>query len=241
MPLRPRVSLRAMLLVIPAFALAAWVVRGVDDARRAARRSQCSGNLAFIALALHNYHEAYGHFPPAYLVDASGRPAHSWRVLILPFMEQGPLFNAYNFEEPWDGPNNARLAPRMPNVYACPNRDDGRDGLWTSYVALVGPDTAFPGDRPVSLRDVRDGTADTLILGEADGLKIPWMAPRDLDVRSGLTISPAGLSSKDGAGAYGIFADASRRWLPQSTKPDVLRALTTIRGGEPVGREGPSR
>jgi hypothetical protein len=76
-----------------AFALMAWLARGVLAAREAARRSQCSCNYCQILLALHNYHSQYNVFPPAYVADASGRPMHSWRVLLLPFMEQSGLYN----------------------------------------------------------------------------------------------------------------------------------------------------
>ncbi|MEZ6114117.1 MAG: DUF1559 domain-containing protein [Pirellulaceae bacterium] len=78
----------------------------VQTAREAARRSQCSSNLKQIELALHNYHDTFKSFPPAYIADANGRPMHSWRVLILPFMEQRELYDQCRFDEPWDGPNN---------------------------------------------------------------------------------------------------------------------------------------
>jgi len=84
--------------------------RLAGEANRQARGSQCSGHLCQISLALHNYHDVFGCFPPAYIADSRGRPMHSWRVLILPFMEQVALYNAYHFEEPWDGPNNRKLA-----------------------------------------------------------------------------------------------------------------------------------
>ena len=95
-------------------------------------------------MAVANYHETYGCFPPAYVADRDGKPMHSWRVLILPFLEQQELYNAYNFAEPWNGPNNRKLAGRVGNIYL-------RSGLesdqihTTSFVAVVGPQTMWRG------------------------------------------------------------------------------------------------
>lgn len=81
-----------------------------SGAREAARRAQCSNNLKQIAFSLHSYHDRYGCFPPAYIADEEGKPMHSWRVLILPFIEEQALYDRYAFTEPWDGPSNRRLA-----------------------------------------------------------------------------------------------------------------------------------
>src|SRR5690242_17032670 len=83
----------------------ALILPAVQQAREAARRSQCKNNLKQIGLALHNYHETYGGLPPAFVADDQGRPMHSWRVLILPFLGEQALYNEYNLSEPWDGPN----------------------------------------------------------------------------------------------------------------------------------------
>ena len=120
----------------------------VEKAREAARRSGCKGGLFFLRFALDNYHEAYGCFPPPYIADAEGRPMHSWRVLILPFIDQAPLYNQYRFDEPWDGPNNRQLSVRIVSndysFYHCPSDrpSTGKlDATMTSYVAVVGRET----------------------------------------------------------------------------------------------------
>ena len=96
-----------------------------------------------ILLALHNYHSEYNALPPAYVADANGKPMHSWRVLILPYMEQSALYNRYKFNEPWNGPNNITLLNSMPSIFACPSRFSNPTNL-TSYVAVTGPGTMFP-------------------------------------------------------------------------------------------------
>jgi hypothetical protein len=97
----------------------------------AARRMVCSNNLKQLGLALHNYHQTYGCFPPAYVADEDGRPMHhSWRVLVLPFLEQQQLYDQYRFDEPWDGPNNRKLAENVISIFHCP--EDGEKSPMTS-------------------------------------------------------------------------------------------------------------
>jgi hypothetical protein len=242
-----RVSMRRLLLLVVVFALIAWIGRGAQEARKAAYRACCNGNLCQIGVAFHNYHRAYGSFPPAYLTDAQGKPVHSWRVLLLPFLGEQTLYDAYKFNESWDGPNNSKLAAFMPHTYACPNhRGDFRGAAyrgtrWTSYVALVGPGTVFPGGKPVKLSEITDGPSNTIMLAEVADVDIPWMAPRDLEASPiGPVINGpgrSGISSKDGDGATFLFADGSRRWLDQRLPACTLQSLITRAGGEAVDWE----
>jgi hypothetical protein len=109
--------------------LLALLLPAVQAAREAARRTQCSNNLKQIALAFHNYHDTYKTFPPAYIPDENGRPMHSWRVLILPFLEQQALYNMYNFDEPWDSPANAMVTSTAIPVFQCASDPGG----WRDY------------------------------------------------------------------------------------------------------------
>jgi len=153
----------------------------------ASRRSQCKNNLKYIGLALHNYHESFGRFPPAFIADSNGRPMHSWRVLLLPYFDkaQAALYAKYRFDEPWDGPNNSKLADEIVAVYNCPSDAHAHgksDSTMTNYVAIVGSGTAWPGSRPTSIRDMKDGTSNTLLIAEVANSGIHWMEPRDLHV-----------------------------------------------------------
>ncbi len=218
-------------------ALFSMLVSAVQSAREAARRSQCTCNLCGIRLALLNYHDTYKTFPPAYIADASGKPMHSWRVLILPWMERSDLYNQYNFSEPWDGPNNIKLLNSIPPVFACPSWHDQTTTL-TSYVAVTGPGTIFPGERSTKFEDITDGRSNTLMVLEVANVNIPWTAPQDLDVRTmSLRINDPnrpGISSKHPGGANVVFADASTRFAHESITPENLRALFTIDGGERI-------
>lgn len=152
---------------------------GAHNAREAARAATCCGRIGEIGLAMLHYHEKYGHFPPAYVADANGRPMHSWRVLLLEFLNP-TLFQAYDFSEPWDGPKNRQLVRWMPSTYGCPSHPESQEQGFTNYVVVVGEGTVFPGTRGVSIDEVRDGRDSTILVVEAVGLNIPWTEPRDL-------------------------------------------------------------
>jgi Protein of unknown function (DUF1559) len=185
-------------------------------------------------LAVANYHQTYGCFPPAYVADRDGKPMHSWRILILPFLEQQELYRAYNFNEPWNGPNNRKLAGRIGNIYLRSGLESDRVQT-TSFVAVVGPQTAWPGSKPRSFQDLGDGTHDTLIVVEVPDGQFLWMEPRDLEFDSmSFRIndgSRRGLGSRLG-GARVVFADGSVRWLPDDYDGNKLRAMLTANGGE---------
>ena len=187
------------------------VLPAFSSAREAARRGQCSNQLKQIALALHNYYDLYQAFPPAMIRDENGRALHSWRVLILPFMEEQGLYKKYRFDEPWDGPNNRLLLAEMPRVYACPsNRRTGATGQTaTSYVAVVGPGTAWPNDRGRRFREFTDGTSNTLLVLETHGPPIPWMEPRDLSFEDAVAVLSAPEPNDYGHVHQGFFYDTS--------------------------------
>jgi prepilin-type processing-associated H-X9-DG protein len=202
-------------------------------------RSHCKNNLKQIGLALHNYADMYGSFPPAFIADKNGRPVHSWRVLILPFIEQSPLYSKYRFDEPWDGPNNSQLASAIIPLYTCPSDDHGaKDGsaTMTSYVAVVGDGTAWPEAGTTSYRDIRDGTSNTLHVVEVANSGIHWMEPRDLHVIQMAPMvnakSGQGISSRHNGGANGLICDGAVRFVPNALSAEDLRAWLTAQGGE---------
>jgi len=178
--------------------MALLLIPAIADGRRPALRNSCMNNLKQVALGLENYHAAHGTYPPAYIADASGKPMHSWRVLILPYMERLPLYHMYDFKEPWDGPNNRKLWDLMPEVYRCPGAERyahmnhqpfGKLAAnAASYVAVVGDRTAWPGTRAVSQVAITDGLSETLTMIEYSGNKHPWTAPIDLTMEEALRL-----------------------------------------------------
>ncbi|MFH1269123.1 MAG: DUF1559 domain-containing protein [Planctomycetota bacterium] len=126
-----------MVLACGGFALVG-IRTAIPAAGRAATRTQCSNNLRQIGIAMLNYHDTYGSYPPAYIPDEKGQPKHSWRVLLLPFLEQQTLYDQYDFDRPWDSPENAALGNLMPEAYRCPS-DTLSAFSETSFAMIVGP------------------------------------------------------------------------------------------------------
>ena len=230
-------SLRTMLIGVTVFALLLGIL--VPLVRRAfqeQQRAQCSNNLKQIAVALHNYHDFYKCFPFAHVCGPDGKPWHSWRMAILPFIQKNPYFEQYRFDEPWDGPNNRKLhSVVMP--YRCPAEDASAAATTTSYLAVVGPGTAWPVPGQTRFADFADGTSNSIVIVEVVDSGIHWMEPRDLKLEElELAINPKsgqGISSRHIGGACVLLADGSVRFLPSDTAPETLRMLLTIADGEP--------
>ncbi len=153
-------------------------------------------------------------------------------MLILPFIEQSELHDEYNFGEPWDGPNNRKLANRMPRMFAFHGSERGTT---TNYFAVVGDETAWPGTKPLTATDVSDGLGKTILIAENQGSEIHWMEPRDLLLADmNLTLNtPDGLSSPYDDPAA-VMLDGSIYRFRSTLRPETLRALLTINGGEPL-------
>lgn len=205
------------------------------------RSGQCGSHLKMLAHALQMYHDVYGTFPPAYVSDERGRQMHSWRALILPYLEEADLYKAYDFSEAWDGPNNRKLLDRMPDVFRCPSHRGADEGM-TNYVAVVGRRTAWPGAQPTKQADVNDGMTETILLVEAANSDVPWTKPADLDfdamvfqvnAPSGRGIGSTHQRHRRG-GAHVVCVGGRMRFLPDSIQAEDLRGLLTIAGGEEV-------
>ncbi len=220
--------------------LVALLLPAVGAAREAARRMQCSNNLKQIALAMHNYHAVHDCFPPAYLADEDGNPMHSWRVLLLPYMEGQFIYEQYDFDQPWDSPHNRALAALMPDVYRCPSSSQIASEE-TCYMMIVGPGTISDGAGATKIEDITDGTSNTIMVVEVDPSVISsnWMEPRDLDatrisheINDG--VNP-GIGSQHPHGANVALCDGSVRYLSESMDTEVVEVMITIAGGEVLG------
>lgn len=223
---RPRFQfgLRALLVGVMLAALVcsctSVLYLAVQKAREAARGSTCKGRIFQRAIALRNYESCHNALPPAYLCDESGNPTLSWRVLILPYLESNTLYQRFDLAEPWDGPNNRPLLNGVGgHLYACPSDPDAMRCRSTSYVAVVGPNTLWPGDRPYRLehhgkdKDLKN----KILLVEIPYSNIPWTKPLDISVEEALSLfsakngfknsrHPDGLHYVTFGGAYRSFS-----------------------------------
>ena len=189
-------------------------------------------------MAVANYLDNEGHYPPAWVADENGQPLLSWRVLLLPYLDGQELFEQFHLDEPWDSPHNRTLLPEMSPVLRLHSRKSD-EGPYTDYVAIVGDATVWQGPEPRPADFVTDEVSSTLLIAEHVGRRIPWTKPEDL-LFSEMNMevdSDDGICSLLTPPAF-VAVDASLHVLPKDTKEDELRALLTARGGEP-GRDFP--
>ncbi len=220
-------------VVVILLLLAALLLPATRSARPAARRAQCKNNLKRIGLALHNYHDAYGALPPAYTVDSSSRPLHSWRTLILPFVEQLALYNSIDLSKPWNDPANAEAFKTMPPVYSCPSTDLATG--FTSYLGVAGTDSCFTPTTSRRFGEITDDRSTTLMVVEvAEENAVPWMAPQDADPQIVLSFMKDGKLAHTG-GTQVLMADGRALFLSDTMDSNTLQAMVTITGGEVVG------
>jgi prepilin-type processing-associated H-X9-DG protein len=215
--------------------------KGVPDARESARSASCINYLMQYGLAFHNYLDQNGHFPPAYIVNDHDQPAHSWRVLVLPYQEEEPAYKLYRFDESWNGPHNRTLSERTSDkyndvMYLCPS-DFHAGKNDTSIVMPVGPDAFSDGKNARQSSDIIDGTAHTIMLGEMSQSGIHWMEPRDLKTdEMSYKINDRnrpGFRSMHPGRVNMSFCDGAVRVIMDDVDPEVLKAAITISGGEP--------
>lgn len=222
------------MLLICIGVLVGLLLPAVQAAREAARRMQCSNNLKQVALAMHNYHDVYRAFPPAFTTDANGRPLHSWRTLLLPYMEQQALYSQIDLNKPWDDPVNLPFANVVVPTYSCPSaRFDSPEK--TGYQVVVDPSAIFSGANSCPISTVIDGTSNTLLVVEVEAFNaVPWMSPQDTDLPTFMMRGQMGGNTHTG-GAQAAFADGSVKFLADSMDPTIAAALVTKGGGENVG------
>ncbi|MFN0199013.1 MAG: DUF1559 domain-containing protein [Planctomycetaceae bacterium] len=217
------------------------VFRHHPSAREAARGPQCRNNLKQIGIALENYHTKYGSFPPAYIADEHGKPMHSWRVLILPFIDQKNLYDKYRFDEPWDSPANRQLAVWTPGTYRCPSTVIQKEHAdLTSYLAVTGPQTVWPGDKSTKIDDILDGSKNTVQVIELPQREVHWMEPRDISFDDAVALLGS-LDRRDENGRYfnGHLLSCANdvgqvKVFPHGLSAETWQALFTINADDPA-------
>ncbi len=189
-----------------------------------------ANNLKQIALALLQYEVQYHAFPPAYTVDERGQPLHSWRTLLLPYLERRAVYQQIDFSKPWDDPVNLEAARNGPPMLICPGADipEGH----TTYVAIIAPDSCLQPGQPRALTDITDKMSQTLLVIEVDAAHaVPWMAPRDADEQLLLSLgSDSKLPHRGGINA--VMVDGSGHFLESPLTAAELRALVSVAGGD---------
>lgn len=222
--------------------LVALLLPAVQQARSAARRMQSSNNMKQIGLAMHNYHDTFGKLPAQASTDKDGKKLLSWRVHILPFVEQQALYEQFHLDEPWDSEHNKKLIANMPGVYRNPKSNAPENE--TTYLVPVGKDLAFEEPTketrekfPLGTRFAQftDGLSNTAIaVNVADEASVIWTKPDDLEVD--LQNPWNHLDDTAPEGIQVLFCDGSVQMLSPNTTAKFLQLLFQRNDGQPLPR-----
>ncbi|MCE9556851.1 MAG: DUF1559 domain-containing protein [Planctomycetes bacterium] len=215
----------------------------LNMSREHQRQYVCRSHIRNIATAMLAYEQEYGVLPPQSVPGPNGKPWHSWRVLLLPYLQEKQLYERYRFDEPWDGPHNKLLHDHAFSVYHCPTDDS--DLSRTSYFVVSGPGMMFEPGKRLKSADAIDGASSTVLVVEAAGQDVHWLDPRDLDgVKLANQINAPGqppISSAHPKVAHVALVDESERAVAEGADPAAIRAMLTRNGGETVPLPDDSR
>jgi len=174
---------------------------------------------------------------------------HSWRVLILPYLEEKALYDQYDFSKPWNSPDNMRLASQMPTVFSFHGSHEEGKTVTTNYLALTGEEASWlPPDSAIGRPLKEKDETPSAIVAENVGANVHWMEPRDFDLESmNLQLNTEdGISSKYQQPAI-LMTDGSLRQLEESLQPDqvnqILSGKSDVEGVLPLsdGRDRSER
>jgi hypothetical protein len=227
--------------------LACWLV-GVDlsakgDTKKSEdkpkteriNRQTSTQNLKLIGLAMHNFHDTNGRFPYAAMYARNDKdrkkPLLSWRVALLPYIEESKLYQEFKLDEPWDSDHNKKLLARKPKIYG---PGDEKSEHSTFYQVFVGKGAAFQDALKINLPHFTDGTSNTLLVVEA-AKAVPWTKPEDLPFDPDKPLPKLGGLFDDGF--HALFADGYVQFIKKGIDEKTLRALITRNGGEIVDRD----
>ncbi|WP_246112693.1 DUF1559 domain-containing protein [Allorhodopirellula solitaria] len=211
--------------------LVGLLLPAVQAARTAARRMGTSNNLKQVGLALHNYHSAYNRLPPSAITDKEGKPLLSWRVAILPFIEEQALYQKFHLDEPWDSEHNLPLAKEMPVFYDSPNVNLAASE--TIIQAVVGDEIGMRPLEKTAFRDILDGLSNTaLVLQVNPEQAVVWSKPEDLEIDLDNPLDHLG--SAERGGFYVLMGDGAVKFFTENIDPELLTAILTRAGREVI-------
>lgn len=197
---------------------------------RRAQRSQATNNLKQIGLAMHNFHDTHRRFATG-VKDDDGKPLLSWRVQLLPFLDQAPLFDQFHMDEPWDSPHNKALIQHLPPTYAAPGGKAAPGE--TNYVGFRHEKSIFSDREKMAFRDILDGTSNTIMVVEADDdHAVIWTKPDDLEFDE--KKPHAGLGKLRKGGFLAAMCDGAVHFIPSTITVETLVKLVFRGDGQAI-------
>jgi hypothetical protein len=236
------VGVFSVLLVAVVAVVMGLLLPAVSKVREAAARMQTTNNMKQVGLAMLNFHDVHRGFPmPTGYQTRDGKPGLSWRVALLPYLENEMLYRQFRLDEPWDSPHNKALIPLMPKVYTVVGADQANAEGLTHFQVIKGRDFLFDDKyagqkqlppfglvgRPIT--DIRDGTSTTLLMALVK-TPVPWTKPDDLDGDDGAPIGPR-LDDRYRVSML-LLADGSVRSQRRMLSEVEWNALLSANGGD---------
>ncbi len=211
------------------------------DASQAARRATSKHNLKEIGLALHNYHDTYRQFPVGGTFGKAGQPQHSWVTQLLPYLDQNTLYEQIDFNQPWTAADNREpfetnfILLQSPGMtYDFTEEEGEAAGYKPAHYAANS--RVLSANSGMNMRKIKDGSSNTILAGEVRSDIKAWGDPTNFrDPTEGINRNPRGFGSHFKGGAHVLMGDGAARFLSEDIDPEVLKALSTPQGGEPVG------
>lgn len=211
--------------------LVGLLLPAVQAARTAARRMTVSNNMKQVLLAFHNYHSAYKHLPPSAIVDEQGNPLLSWRVAILPFMDEQELYEKFHLDEPWDSEHNLPLSKELPEVYSA--RNVPTPAGMTVLQAVVGDDVGLRPLQQTVFRDFPHGLSNSVMIVQVDAdAAVIWSKPEDLEIDLDNPLEHLG--NAEMGGFHVGMADGAIKFIPSNVDPGLFKKMLKRAGDEPM-------
>ena len=205
------------------------IATAVKKINEESANSERTINLRQIGIGMHNYHAAYQGLPSAAICDKKGKPLLSWRVSILPYIEQNELYKEFKLDEPWDSDHNKKLIDKMPKTYALPGvKNPGK----THYRVFTGNGAVFDVIQTTKLQEIADGTSNTLMIVES-AEPVIWTKPEDLEFDPEKPIIAKLLRFVDDK-AVVAFCDGSARFIKKKVPEKTWSLLIQKNDGTPI-------